>query len=100
MARSRPTEVKAVVALLEAEADDVEELAERIIAALDEARAKREWYVAVARIPVGHGHVTYLASGPFTTRRQAFQDLEHLAAPGPEVRGLGRVVKLSPTHLV
>lgn len=68
MARPRPTEVRAVAALLQEPAEDAEELAGRIIQALEDLRADRpSWAVVVA---TGDGHLMY-AYGPFATQKQA-----------------------------
>lgn len=68
MARPRPTEVRAVAALLQEPAEDAEELAGRIIQALEDLRSDRpSWAVVVA---TGDGRLMY-AYGPFGTQKQA-----------------------------
>lgn len=73
----RPTEVKAVEALLHEPAEDARELAVRVIEALDELRAERPFYVAA----VGSEDATW-AYGAFATARQAEKALHGLASTG------------------
>lgn len=102
MSRPRKTEVRLIGDLIEKAFDqaggelDIDALAGDLIVAIDEARSRRDWYAAVARIPMGSGVPIYLASGPFTTTLQAHKDLARLTVPGPG-EGKGRVVKLRPS---
>lgn len=68
---ARPTEVKAVVALLEQPAESVTELAKAIIATVDEARQDRTDYVVVRQL-------NGLADGfgPYATYAQAAKAIE------------------------
>lgn len=66
-------EVKAIAALLEAEAEDTHELAERIIESLDEMRSKVARYYAVAQIGTERGFSRPLVLGPFSTYLRALQ---------------------------
>lgn len=63
----RPTEVRAVRALLEGPAADVEELAARVIEAIDEARASRPGFIVVKAFQ-GLLAPSY---GPFATQLKA-----------------------------
>lgn len=87
MTRLRPLEVRLVASLLQEPAEDAEELAGRIIEALDESREKRDLYVVVARAA---GFLT--AYGPFGTRNQGLKLAKDLVAPGHEY--LQAVVRL------
>lgn len=64
---ARPTEVKAITALLEAEHPDVETLAKAVIETLDELRLSRPTYV----IRLAWDDETRFAIGPFENRQQA-----------------------------
>lgn len=92
MARPRPTEVKAIVALLEGEAEDVEELAVRVIQTLDEARADRPGFIVVK---AHQGQLTY-AYGPWATRLQAEKGLAKGLAIEGESYGICKL--WSPLH--
>lgn len=68
MPRLRPTEVRAVAALLNDPADDVETLAEDVIRKLDELRAKRDVWVVLVRYPDSGIPGVF---GPYDTENQA-----------------------------
>lgn len=74
---ARPTEVRAVRALLEGPADDAEELAERVIEALDEARASRPGFIIVQAY---EGRLAY-AYGPYPTQLKAEQAISKGLVP-------------------
>jgi hypothetical protein len=63
----RPSDVRAIEALLLSPAEDAAELARSVIEALDALRAERETYAVVAVAPYG---VSW-SYGPFATRHQA-----------------------------
>lgn len=69
MARPRPTLIRAVANLLQEPAEDAEELAERIIALIDELESEREKYAVVKTF--GSDPRNLGAIGPFNTRKQA-----------------------------
>jgi hypothetical protein len=71
MSRVRPTEHKAVLALLDAPAESVEQLACDVIVALDEQRAKRTDFVTV----VQHAPGCVVVYGPYVTRNAAEKDI-------------------------
>lgn len=68
---ARPSEIKAVVALLMDPADDVTELAKAIIKTVDESRQDRTDYLAV----VQNGGLAN-AYGPYATYNQAAKAIE------------------------
>lgn len=76
---AKKTEVRLIAGILEGPAEDTGELAERIITALDEKRAKDDTLYAV--VTEWHGVVTMY--GPFGTRNRADKVLGSLASPGP-----------------
>lgn len=89
--RTRPTEVRALAALLNEPADDVEDLARRCIEKLAELREKRDEYVVLVMEP---GMTT--VRGFFDTPNQAKRALSkgHIVATQPGVRGgIFRVLK-------
>lgn len=69
--RIRPTEHKAVVALLDAPADSVEELATDVIQCIDTLRSKRTDWVLVVIDPGVCVHV----HGPYLTKAAAQKDI-------------------------
>lgn len=73
MMRHRPTERKAVIALLEQEWDDVADLAEALLDELMELKWGRGGWVIVVR----HAGTTpfYTAHGPYSTENQAVKDI-------------------------
>lgn len=82
MPRIRPTEHKAVVALLSQPAESVEDLASEVIITLDEMRAKRDdWYLIV-----NDPGVCVHLHGPYTTKAAALKEIErgdvYAASPG------------------
>lgn len=72
MPRVRPTEHKAVMALLDAPAESVAELATDVIMAIDDLRSKRSDWVVVVRDP-GTGVFVW---GPFITKNAALKAIE------------------------
>lgn len=82
MTRIRPTEFKAVLALISAPAESEEELATRVIETLDELRSQRTDYVTVVQYhPTAH-----LVYGPYTTIGYAERDLKNLPWPNDKVK--------------
>lgn len=78
----RPTEVRAVEALLSQEHDDVTELSKLVITTLDELRKTRQQYVVGARYPRGEGRPGQtMIYGPYSTPHQANKTGEKLVAP-------------------
>lgn len=71
MPRVRPTEHRAVVELLDAPADSVEDLATDVIQAIDSLRAKRKDWVVVVYDPGVCVHV----HGPYLTENAARRDI-------------------------
>lgn len=67
--RVRVAEVRAVLALLEADSDDVEELAREIVRTINRLRAAEPVWVRVVR--VGTGYVLY---GPYGAAEAARKD--------------------------
>lgn len=80
----RPTEVRAVVGLLEGPAADVEELAKRVIEAMDEARTDRASFVVV----VAHQGKLVRSYGPYATQKQAEKALGSLPVIAGEAYGI------------
>ena len=72
MPRIRPLEVRALLPLLEQDWDTPEELAEALIAKLDEARASRTSYVGVIQIgKASDNSRIVLGVGPYPGRASA-----------------------------
>lgn len=71
MPRIRPSEHRAVVELLDAPAESVEELATDVILAIDALRAKRKDWVVVVYDPGVAVHV----HGPYITENAARKDI-------------------------
>lgn len=90
MARVKPTERKLVSTLLMQEAEDAEELAERIIKALDEKRQADEIWMINFWEPNVRVLMNY---GPYATQNAAKKDIAKLAAAGP-TPAQAQVVKL------
>jgi hypothetical protein len=67
--RLRPKEYKAVLAMLESDHDDVEELAKNVVRMLNRMRAEEPVWVRVVRD--GTGYVMY---GPYQTAEEARGD--------------------------
>lgn len=78
--------------LLEEPAEDADELAERIIDAIDELREKREQY-AVLYVEPNTKSVTLF--GPYGTENAGRKDMFKLTSPGPQLARAG-VLKLRP----
>ena len=83
MARLKTTEVKLVQRLLEAPAEDTEELATRILTELAEKRAKddRQW------VAITHWNGIVTTYGPYGTQNQAAKALSKIAAPDETMTG-------------
>ena len=75
--KHRPTEIKAVVNLLEQEHDDVEALAQALLDLLLDIKWKRGAYIAIRRLRTEGDHPwpDFLAHGPYPTRKQAELDI-------------------------
>lgn len=90
--RIRPTEVKAVAALLNEPADDVNDLAKAVIRKLDEMRATRKQYVIVH--PQGRLLSTY---GPYDTVKEAEKRAgQFIQAFMPDTRGVITILTYDP----
>lgn len=74
MMRHRPTERKAVIALLEQEWDDVADLAEALLDELLELKWGRGGWIIVHREDSATSPA-YFAYGPYDTRNQAVKDI-------------------------
>lgn len=84
MARLRPTEVKAIAALLNEPADSVEDLARQVLARVDELRAGRKEYVVV--LLDGRIVSTW---GPYDTVKEAEKRVgRHIIASRPGKKGI------------
>lgn len=79
--RIKPTEIRLVSSMLAEPAEDADELAQRIIAALDAKREKDDKWVVVYQWGGTPRPVT-LAYGPFGTVRQAVKAMGTLPSPG------------------
>lgn len=83
-ARIRPTEVKAIVALLNEPADDVNELAKDVIRAIDQCRYDRKEYVVTL---LDGGIVS--TWGPYATIKEATSRVgSFIIASKPGKRGI------------
>lgn len=84
--RIKPTEIRLVSSMLAEPAEDADELAQRIIAALDAKREKDDKWVVVYQWGVyqrgGTPRPVTLAYGPFGTVRQAVKAMGTLPSPG------------------
>lgn len=79
--RIKPTEIRLVSSMLAEPAEDADELAQRIIAALDAKREKDDKWVVVYQWG-GIPRPVTLAYGPFGTVRQAVKAMGTLPSPG------------------
>lgn len=85
--RAKPTEVRLVASLLQEEADDAEELAGRIISALDEKRARDDTPWAIVFYDPNTGVV--IPYGPYPTMSAAEKVRKTLTGPGPKLARAG-----------
>jgi hypothetical protein len=69
---AKPTELRKLIALLEGEADDVEQLAKWVFKLVEDCLADREQYVIFAVHPTLFNLVQ--AVGPYATKNQAEKD--------------------------
>jgi hypothetical protein len=88
---ARPTEIRLVAGLLEEPAEDVEELAKRVIEALDEDRTKRPSYV----FQVAAEGMAFDV-GPFATRAAALSELKLAAPDTPDDQLKAAIYKVMP----
>jgi hypothetical protein len=72
--KHRPTEVKAVIALLEQEHDSVEDLAQLLLDTLLEIKWRRGAWIAIQRHDT-QVQPDFTAWGPYATRGEAERDL-------------------------
>lgn len=79
--RPKPTEVRLVASLLMSEADDAEELAGRIINALDDKRARDDTLWCLVFYDPNTG--TVIPYGPYRTAAAAERIRKTLVSPGP-----------------
>lgn len=70
MVTPRPTEVKAIVGLLEEPADDSTDLAKRIISKLDLMRFGKRTYGVIVQLQ-GENGCGYIVYGPYPTAKRA-----------------------------
>lgn len=83
--RHRPTEIKAVVKLLDQEHDDVEALAVAVLDELVECKWSRGGYVVVLKDPALPIPLMY---GPYNTITQARRDIgKRIVGTSDEARG-------------
>ena len=85
--RLRPTEYRAVVAMLEQDSDDVDELAKNIVRRLNRLRAEEAVWVRVVKHGTG-----VLAYGPYNTGEEARTDDQSW---GPAKNNEGQMMVLS-----
>lgn len=97
MIRHRPTEIREVVKLLEAEHDDVEALAQEILDLLTEIKWSRGSWIAIQRFRNGPN---FQAWGPYPTRRQAELDVGRriIAAEPGDAAYFARVIDKDTTE--
>lgn len=89
MARIKPTEIRLVAKMLEKPAEDADSLAESIIVALDEKRAKDEKWMVIYQWNPQEGAFVTITYGPFPTRKGAEKALAGLISPGlPLAKGM------------
>jgi hypothetical protein len=69
---AKPTELRKLIALLEGEAEDVEQLAKWVWKLVEDCLAEREQYVVFAVHPTLFGLIQ--AVGPYATKAQALKD--------------------------
>lgn len=78
---AKPTELKKLIALLDAEAPDVEWLAKAVWELVEQCQAQRQQYVAIAYHP---DLELWQAVGPYPTRDRLLKDYQkRLHAPDP-----------------
>ena len=95
MSTARPTEVKAIAALLTEGADSPEALAKAVIDKLDELRTDRPWFTVVSIMSDRWA----TGCGPFVTDNKARQALEQLKIPAAGLARVNAIVKTwSPRH--
>jgi len=94
---AKPTELKKLIALLDAEAPDVEWLAKAVWDLVENLQAERQQYVAIAYHPSLN---LYQAIGPYATRGQLMKDYEKRLCM-VDKDSVGRVALLkSPSSVV
>jgi hypothetical protein len=76
----KPTELKKVISLLEAEHPDVEDLARQVVTELKGMWVKQDQYVVHMLDPAGRAIYTF---GVHYTPSQAQKELTRLTSPGP-----------------
>ena len=77
---AKPTEVRLVAGLLDAEHESAEAAAVAILDALAEKRRKDDVWAGVAIIPIGESNFVRKGRGPWSTKRRAEKDAAQLAA--------------------
>lgn len=78
--RVKPTELKTVISLLEAEHPDVEDLAREVITELKTRWLTDDMYVVIMYDP---NTKIVIPFGPYGTKKQAEKGLNQIASPGP-----------------
>lgn len=89
----KPTEVRAVVKLLEAEHEDVEELAKEVLRTIDEMRSDDRLYVLHVFNATGH----FETWGPYPTAKQAVKGAQE-ALQGSSVATYKPAFLFRPGH--
>lgn len=86
--RLKPTEVRAVAALLDEEAESAEELAERVVRKLNDMReGERQWVVAMTIAGEADRRKLVAVWGPYTSHLSARRDaLKHIPGVGRDCR--------------
>lgn len=92
--RLKPTEVRAVAALLDSEADSVEELAERVVRKITEMREGEQAWVVAVTYASPRGRRLGAIWGPYTSQLAARRAaIRHVSAIGKDSQaGLFRLV--------
>jgi hypothetical protein len=76
----KPTELKKVISLLEAEHPDVETLAHEVVSELKQRWFSEDYFVVLMYDPNARDVFPF---GMYTTKNQAQKELEKLASAGP-----------------
>ena len=92
--RAKPTELKKVVSLLEAEHPDVDALAKEVVVELKNMWQAQDHYV-IMMLDAGANQI--YTFGVYYTLKQAEKDLDRLSSPGPTpARGWVQKIKGVP----
>jgi len=92
---AKPTEVRRLVEVLNADYDSAEDCAKAVFKLVEEMLWNREHYVTIALHSDKDNNQLWQAIGPYPTRNKAFEDCaKRFMSPGGSIKSVGSIALL------